>query len=179
MSNNPVLSPQALRRSFEGAKPYSDVSSAFFSIRGLELLGDKALDAQSAKEVCDFAKAKIDKNNMESIYYAVSLANTIPNCLIDSSLYQNTLAKADSSTNVADLYYYVMTAETLKLNIDSKKVAKSLTDALKADSSILNQGFSLHIAAKLSENNKPFYENIEDILDQADEVDKVMLQVIS
>ncbi len=116
---------------------------------------------------------------MESIYYAVSLANTIPNCLIDSSLYQNTLAKADSSTNVADLYYYVMTAETLKLNIDSKKVAKSLTDALKADSSILNQGFSLHIAAKLSENNKPFYENIEDILDQADEVDKVMLQVIS
>ncbi len=41
MSNNPVLSPQALRRSFEGAKPYSDVSSAFFSIRGLELLAIK------------------------------------------------------------------------------------------------------------------------------------------
>ena len=77
------------------------------------------------------------------------------------------------------MYYYVLTAETLKLKLDSKKVAKSLTDALKADSSIVNQGFSLHIAAKLEENNKPFYDSIEDILDQADEVDKIMLQVSS
>ncbi len=36
----------------------------------------------------------------------------------------------------------------------------------------------MHIAALLNENNKIFYESIEDILDQADEVDKKFLQVI-
>lgn len=153
------------------------MSSAFYSIKGLELLGDKAaLDTQNAKELCDFAKAKVDKSSMESIYYATSLGSLIPSCQLDMSSFQDILAKADSSANVADLYYYVMTAETLKIKFDSKKVATSLTSALKNDGSIVNQGFSLHIAAKLSEQNKPFYESIEDILDQADEVDKVMLQ---
>lgn len=175
-SDNPVINPQNLRKIFEAAKPYSDLSGAFHSIKGLELLGDKSLDAQSAKEVCDFAKAKVDKNSMESIYYAASLTSLVPNCQLDSSSFQNTLEKAESSSKVTDLYYYTMAAQTLKLKIDAKKIAKSLTDALKSDSSIVNQGFSLHIAAKLSDSNKPFYESIEDILDQADEVDKVMLQ---
>lgn len=178
LSDNPVINPQTLRKSFEGVRPYSDMSSAYYSIKGLELLGDNAkLDTQNAKELCDFAKAKVDKSSIESIHYATSLGDLLPNCQIDATSFQDTLAKADSSANVADLYYYVMTVETLKTKLDSKKVAKSLTDALRADSSILNQGFSLHIAAKLqSEHSKVFYDNIEDILDQADQVDKVNLQ---
>lgn len=176
LSNNPVINPSNLRKTFESVKPYSDLSNAFYSIRSLDLLGDKALDAQSAKEVCEFAKAKVDKNSLESIYYATSLVSLIPNCPLDSASFQATLSKGDSATSVADLYYYVMTAEILKTKFDSKKLAASLTNALKTDSSILNQGFSLHIAAKLSDSNKAFYESIEDILDQADEVDGVSLQ---
>lgn len=175
-TKNPTVNPQTLRKVFEGVKPYSDLSSAFYSIKGLNLLGDKALDAQSAKEVCEFAKAKVDKSNMESIYYATSLASLIPNCQLDSSAFQATLSKGDSAASATDLYYYVLTAETLKMKVDSKKVAASLTSALKTDSSIVNQGFSLHIAAKLADSNKQFYESIEDIVDQADEVDSVSLQ---
>jgi len=176
MVQNPVVNPENLRTLFESAKPYSDLSSAFYSIKGSSLLGDKFLDAQSAKEVCEFAKAKADKNNLESIYYATSLAQLMPNCQLDTSVFKPTLDKGDASTTVADLYYYVNTAENLKMKIDSKKVAKSLTDALKADSSIVNQGFSLHIAAMLADSNKPFYDSIEDILDQADEVDGTSFQ---
>lgn len=40
-----------------------------------------------------------------------------------------------------------------------------------------SQGYSLQIATLLGENQKVFYDNIEDILDQADEVDKKYLQV--
>lgn len=177
MNQNPVVNPQTLRKVFEGVKPYSDLSNAFYSIKGLNLLGEKTLDAQSAKEVCDFAKAKVDKANMESIYYATYLADSIPNCKLDSAAFQATLAKGDAATTVTELYYYVLTAEILKMKVDSKKVAASLTSALKTDSSIVNQGFSLHIAAKLSaDSNKQFYNSIEDIIDQADEVDSVSLQ---
>ncbi len=177
MNQNPVVQTGNLRSLFESVKPYSDLSTAFYSIKGSSLLGDKFLDTQSAKEVCDFAKAKADKNNLESIYYATSLALLMPNCQLDTSAFKATLDKGDASTTVADLFYYVNTAEILKIKIDDKKVAKSLTDALKTDSSIVNQGFSLHIAAKLAENNKPFYDSIEDILDQADEVDGTQFQV--
>ena len=43
---------------------------------------------------------------------------------------------------------------------------------------ISSQAYSLHIAALLTpEFQKTFYDSIEDILDQADEVDKKFLQV--
>ena len=41
---------------------------------------------------------------------------------------------------------------------------------------VCSQAYSLHIAAALSEGQKQFYDTIEDILDQADEVDKKYLQ---
>lgn len=39
-----------------------------------------------------------------------------------------------------------------------------------------SQAYSLHIATLLPENQKTFFDNIEDLLDQADEVDKKYLQ---
>ena len=44
---------------------------------------------------------------------------------------------------------------------------------------LISQAYSLHIAYLLSnEDAKKFYDNIEDILEQADEADKTFLQVI-
>ena len=89
---------------------------------------------------------------------------------------QATLTSSSASQNVADLYHYVNSALNLKQQFDVKKITKSLLDALKVDSSILNQAYALNIAYVLNENEKPFYNNIEDLLDQADEVDKKFLQ---
>lgn len=176
MSNNPVITTQNMKTTFESVKPYSDLSNAFYSIKGLALLGEK-LDAQNAKEVCEFIKTKVDSTKMESIFQASTLVSLIPGCSLDTAAFKDTMAKAESSKTVSDLYYFVLAAGNLKIKFDSKKMAKTLTDALKADSSIVNQGYSLHIASVLAENNKVFYDNIEDILDQADEVDKTSLQV--
>lgn len=176
LSNNPALNTESLRKIFESVKPYSDLSSAFYSIQGNSLLGEPALDATNSKEVCEFVKAKVDKNSIESIYQATALAALIQNCPLDTSAFQAVLANGDASTSVSDLYYYALTMKTLNQKLNSAKLSKSLTEALKSDSSILNQGFSLHIAALLDENNKVFYESIDDVLDQADEVDKKFLQ---
>ena len=63
--------------------------------------------------------------------------------------------------------------------VDSAKLSKSVFDALKADSSIINQAYSFHIATLLAEEEaKKFYEGVEEILEQADEVDKTILQVM-
>jgi len=151
------------------------LTNAFYSIKGLELLGEK-LNAQTQQDICTFVKSKVDKTNLESIYYATSLAALIPNCALPVADFTAALTAGAASTKVPELYYYAFTAQTLKQTIDAKKLAKSVTDALKADSSIVNQGYSLHIATLLGENSKVFYDSIEDILDQADEVDKKYLQ---
>ncbi|CAF0949106.1 unnamed protein product [Brachionus calyciflorus] len=174
-SNYPTINLANLRRVFDAAKPYSDLSNAFYSVKGLTLLGEKFQQQQHA-EICNLAKLKLDKNSIESVFFALSLARSVPNCDIPSADYQQTLTKAASSQNVADLYYYTQLAELLKTPIDSVKVSKSLLEGLKADSSVLNQGYSLHIASLLSEGQKTFYDNIEDLLEQADEVDKKFLQ---
>jgi len=141
-------------------------------VQGLHLLGEKV-----PQDVCNLAKTKVDKNNLESIYYATSLAALVPNCALNAGDFQATLNAGASSANVADLYYFAFASKNLGQNVDSQKLTKSLLDALKADSSVLNQAYSLHIATLLApENAKKFYDNIEDILEQADEVDKVYLQ---
>lgn len=175
MSSNTAINTQNMKTIFEAVKPYSDLSNAFYSIKGLALLGDK-LDAQNAKEVCEFAKAKVDSTKLESIFQASSLVSLIPGCSLDTAAFKTAMTKGETSKNVAELYYFVSASENLKMKFDSKKMAKTLTDALKADSSIVNQGYSLHIASVLAENNQVFYDSIEDILDQADEVDKTSLQ---
>lgn len=174
-ANYPTINLASLRKAFESARPYSDLSTAFYSARGLTLLGEKFQQQQHA-EICNLVKLKLDKNSIESVFFALSLANSVPNCALNNAELQATINNAAASTNVADLYYYTQVAQLLKTPIDAKKVGKSLLDGLKTDSSILNQAYSLHIASLLSEGQKTFYDTIEDILEQADEVDKKYLQ---
>jgi len=174
-SNYPTINASGLKKIFDSAKPYADLSGAFYSIKGNALLGE-TLSTQNAAEVCNFIKSKVDKSNIESVFYATSLAGTISNCVLPVADFETVLNTASSSAKVVDLFYYVLAANNLKKPIDSKKISKSVLDGLKADSSILNQGYSLQIATLLSENQKAFYDNIEDILEQADEVDKKYLQ---
>lgn len=173
---NPTISKVILKKQFDSVKPYSDLSSAFYSVKGLELVGEQ-LPQSSLNDICTFAKSKVDKVNLESIYYATSLANLVPNCQLPNAEFQATLNAAASSKNVAEIYFYTLIAQTLKLAIDSKAIKQNLIDGLKTDSSIVNQAYSLHIATHLTaEHQKTFLDTIEDILDQADEVDKKFLQ---
>jgi len=172
-ANLAPLSTANLKKLFESVRPYSDLSNAFYSMNGLQLLGETL----QAGDVCNLVKTKVDKTNLESIYYATSVAAMIPNCALSNADFQAALTAGSTSANVADLYYYTFASKNLNLPLDSVKLAKSLKDALRADASIINQAYSLHIATLLApEQGKQYYDNIEDILEQADEVDKVYLQ---
>jgi oligosaccharyltransferase complex subunit delta (ribophorin II) len=175
-SNYPTIQTSTLKKQFDAAKPYSDLSNAFYSINGNSLLGEN-LPQQSLNDVCNFIKSKVDKTSVESIYYATSLAAKISGCTLPTADFKETLDRAAGSQRVPDLFYYTFAALSLKQPIDSKKISKNVLDGLKLDTSIINQAYSLQIAAQLaSENQKVFYDTIEDILDQADEVDKKYLQ---
>lgn len=175
-SDYPTINKQILKKIFDNVKPYSDLSSAFYSIKGLELVGEKVPE-NSLNDICTFVKSKVDKNNLESIYYGTSIAALVPNCVLPTADYQTTIKNGATSKSVADLYFYTLITLNVKLPIDAKAIKQSVIDGLKADSSIVNQAYSLHIATLLTpEYQKTFYDTIEDILDQADEVDKKFLQ---
>jgi len=170
-ANLPALNTANLRKLFESVKPLADLSNAFYSVKGLELLGD-SLPATARQDVCNLVRTKVEKASLESVYYATSL-----DCGVPASDFQATLNAGISSTTVPDLYYYAFASKNLKLAVDSQKLTKSLIDALRVDASIINQAYSLHIASLLSnEDAKKFYDNIEDVLEQADEADKTFLQ---
>lgn len=40
-SSLPALNPSNLRKLFDSAKPYADLTNAFYSVQGLHLLGEK------------------------------------------------------------------------------------------------------------------------------------------
>lgn len=172
-TSSPVIKSDALTKSFNTAKPYVELIPTFYAVAGLRLLGASDI----APEVCALAKAKVNKANVESIYQALSLASFDPKCTLPVADFKATIAASASSKSVADLYFYTMIAGLEKTKIDSKALAKAVTDALKADSSIMNQAYSLHIASVLGEGQeKSFVSSIEDILEQADEVDGQFMQ---
>lgn len=178
-TNNPTISLINFQKLFDSSKQQIgslDLATAFYSFKGSQLLNENQTP-QVQQELCNLAKSKVDKTSIESIYYATSLAALAQNCQLQVADLQSTITAASSSQSLADLYYYVNTASlNLKQQIDVKKLNKQILDALRADSSILNQAYALNIAYYLNENEKPFYNNIEDLLDQADEVDKKYLQ---
>lgn len=45
-SSYPTINKSILKKVFDGVKPYSDLSNAFYSVKGLELIGE-ALPAAS------------------------------------------------------------------------------------------------------------------------------------
>jgi oligosaccharyltransferase complex subunit delta (ribophorin II) len=176
-STIPTINPLILKKNFNAVRPFNELVHAFYSVNGLSLLGEKQTP-ESESEICNFVKSKIDKTSLESIYYSLSL--TVANSKCDlpmmAELKSKVATTGATTKNMADLYYYTMINLLLKNKIDSKTLAKSVTESLKADSSILNQAYSLHIASELTEGQKVFYDSIEDILEQADEVDDKYLQ---
>lgn len=78
-ANLATLNPANLKKLFDSVKPYADLTNGFYSVKGLQLLGESL---SAPQDVCNLAKTKVDKNNLESIYYATSLAALVPNCAV-------------------------------------------------------------------------------------------------
>jgi len=203
-SSYPTIQTAHLKKVFAQAKPYSDLTNAFYSIKGLQLLGDdslKQLSKDDQLELCTFVKSKVDKTSLESIHYATSLASllatTTTKCELPvadfAPLLKETLTGTGKgkggATLVSSLYHYSRIVHNLPKQqsttaADQKSLSNRLLEALKKDSSILNQAYALHIAASslasagagAGAEAKRFFAGVEDLLDQADEVDKRFVQ---
>ncbi|XP_071804461.1 dolichyl-diphosphooligosaccharide--protein glycosyltransferase subunit 2-like [Asterias amurensis] len=155
-------------------QPFTDLASAHYSILGLKLFN---APVPNAKEACSLLNSKVDLGSVESIYQATTAAKALGNCKVVVSE-QSVLAAINDSVDMTTLYYAVSALSTLGIQFNSADVLKSLDAALKKDDSVLSSSYALHVAAQLSSetNVDKYFELIEDIVAQADEVDDQYLQ---
>jgi oligosaccharyltransferase complex subunit delta (ribophorin II) len=164
-----------LKSQFQTAlKSFSDVASIHYTLAGLKELGVQPPDSS-----CNDIKKLVDKTNIESIYHATEAAKILNNCKLPVEDYRSTVSSAIQSgkSTTAEIYYAVSSSVNLGLNIDESAIEKRLTSLAKTDDSILSQGYALLTGAQLSQPIAKYYaDTINDLVQQADEVDGRTLQ---
>ena len=90
--------------------------------------------------------------------------------------FRSTITAALQSTS-AEVYYAVRASVNLGWNVDEPAVEKRLNALAKTDDSLFSQGYALLTAAQLSQPLAKYYaETINDLVQQADEIDGRTLQ---
>ncbi|KAK3583197.1 hypothetical protein CHS0354_025714 [Potamilus streckersoni] len=169
-----TVDQQRLRAVFESAQPYIDVASAHYSILGLKLLG---VSIPKEQEACKSITSTLETDSVASWYYASTAAKALNNCKLSPGSAEALLSAAiRDDAAVADIFYAFLALKNLGLSVDNTKVAKSLLEALKADDSPVSNGYAFLVAAELGGDVSKFFDSIEDIVAQADEVDDKYLQ---
>ncbi|CAL1297560.1 unnamed protein product [Larinioides sclopetarius] len=163
---------QRLKKVLTSAFPLSDLTTAHYAVLGYSLLKEKL-----PEDPCKFFDSKIDKKKLDTIFHATSGSKLLPNCKLTVTGLQQTLDAAISEdSSMQDIYHAVLSLHNLNLKIDSAKVAKVVTAILKRDDSVINLGYAFNVASVLQKDFKSFFERIEDVIVQADEVDGKYLQ---
>jgi len=139
----------------------------------LRSLGADVPDA-GAGAICGKIAGGLDASSLESVYYAAS-AGSVLGCppSIDAGLIT---AAISAPSSVTAMFHAVGAAAALGLEIDAATALASLSALIKKDDGILAMGYSFHIAAAVGGDLQRFYDNIEDVIEQADEVDGRFLQ---
>ncbi|WAR18094.1 RPN2-like protein [Mya arenaria] len=164
-----------LRSVFEAAQPFTDAANAHYSILGLKLLGATIAKEQ---EVCKSVTSSVDTNSVASWFHASTAAKALSNCKLAPGSAQKLLGDAISQdSSVADIYFSFFALKNLGLTVDNGKVTAALTEALKKDDSPMSHGFAFNIVSEIggADVNR-YFDLIEDIVAQADEVDDKYLQ---
>ncbi|KAH3710333.1 hypothetical protein DPMN_069810, partial [Dreissena polymorpha] len=170
-----TVDKERLRAVFEAAQPYTDAANAHYSILGLKLLG-----ATIAKEqdVCKSVTSTLKSDNVESWFHASKAAAALSSCKLPVGNAEKLLNEAVSAGgSVAAIYYAFFALKNLGLPVDNAKITAALSEALKSDDSPLSHSYAFHVATEIggAELGK-YFDLIEDIIAQADEVDGVYLQ---
>ncbi|XP_067666474.1 dolichyl-diphosphooligosaccharide--protein glycosyltransferase subunit 2-like isoform X1 [Haliotis asinina] len=165
---------QRLKSVFQAAQPFQDAASAHYSILGLKLL-DATLP--NAQDTCKTLTSIVDSGNLASLFHASTAAKALSGCKLGVSNVQQLLQdsiKEDAA--VVDIFYAFFALKNLDLKVDNAKVSKSLLESLKKDDSPLSHGYAFLVASDLSGDVSKFFDSIEDVVAQADEVDEKYLQ---
>ncbi|XP_060592727.1 dolichyl-diphosphooligosaccharide--protein glycosyltransferase subunit 2-like [Ruditapes philippinarum] len=165
---------ERLRSVFESAQPYTDAANAHYSILGLKLLGATIPKEQ---EVCRSVTSSVEANSVASWFHASSAAKALSGCKLSPGNAEKLLTAAVAEdSSVADIYYAYFALKNLGLAVDGKKVLAALTEALKKDDSPLSHSYAFRVATELNTDLNKYFDLIEDVVAQADEVDDKYLQ---
>nr|XP_039273856.1 dolichyl-diphosphooligosaccharide--protein glycosyltransferase subunit 2-like isoform X2 [Styela clava] len=180
-----VLSPseQENIRNLLSETPYSDIAHAYYAVSGLkELTQGGAASTAVTKAACEAAKSASTKS-LESLFYASSIvANLGATCkhTFPASAIDSVEKKLSAESDVKSLYHAVSVLSHAGKKFSSNSVVELLTKALAQDDSVLSSSLGILITSKLDAkvDIKPLLEksfDIEDMVNQADEVDEKYL----
>lgn len=156
-----------------------DLPSVHYAVLGYKLLGETV---QKPQEVCKFLleNAGSGTGTPESLYYVSSAWKSLASCgtlPVDNVVKTLGEVLERETSTVPDLFYAVQALTNVgQKKGDAAKLIKTLQGALKKDDSLLNLGYSFHIAAQLGTDGTFAFDRIEDAIVQADEVDSRFLQ---
>lgn len=154
--------------------PLTDLTTAHYAVLGYSLLKDKL---PTTEDPCSFFNSKIDKKRLDTIFHATSGSKLVSGCKITVTGLQQVLESAiTEDAAMQDIYHSALSLHNLNIKVNSAKVSKVLTAALKKDDSVINLAYAFHVASILQTDLTPFFERIEDVIVQADEVDSKYLQ---
>ena len=162
-------------------QPYgNDLSELEAAVHGLTLLEAPLPDPQ---KICDTVKRNLKADDLKSLYESIYIATALKTsgkpCDVSFSGAETKLSAAittDASTS--HLYGAVVGLSLLGQKVDSAKVTAALEAALKSDDTPLSYAHAFYVASYLTSaaDQKKFFDMIEDIVAQADEVDGKYLQ---
>jgi len=145
----------------------ADGATLHHSVKGLRALGAEVSDPGA---VCLKIAADLDAGSLESIYYAATAGSAL-GCApsVDGEMIASAISAPSS---VTAMFHAVGAASALGLEIDAAAASSALAALIKKDDGVLAMGYSFHIAAAAGGDElQRFYDNIEDVMEQADEVD--------
>jgi len=138
------------------------------------LLG-QSLD--NSAELCAALANNNNEVNVEILYQAAKAAAALGCPLtLGSEASAAVTSSLGDGASTASIFFAANTLVSTGTGLDSAKVSKALTAALKKDDSLLSLGLAFHTAALLDGDLAKFFDRIEDAVVQADEVDGKMLQ---
>lgn len=154
--------------------PSSDLAILHYSILGSSLLGETA---PNTGDLCSVLANYNNEVNVETVYQAAKAGSAL-NCPLSlgSEASAAVAASLGDGATTASIFFAANTLVSTGTALDSAKVSKSLTAALKKDDSLLSLGLAFHTASLLDGDLTKFFDRIEDAVVQADEVDGKMLQ---
>ncbi|GAB1602914.1 dolichyl-diphosphooligosaccharide--protein glycosyltransferase subunit 2-like [Argonauta hians] len=157
---------------FEAALTSKDVPNVHYALAGLSLLGETPKNPQ---EICNNLKA--DTSSLSSMYHVATSAKLLKTCKVKIDTGKALLTKAlKPDSSVLDIFHAFYALKNSGIAFDESVVAAALIESLKKDDSPASHGYAFILATELNADVSKFYDSIEDIIAQADEVDEKYLQ---
>uniref|UniRef100_A0A4W3J5X8 Dolichyl-diphosphooligosaccharide--protein glycosyltransferase subunit 2 n=1 Tax=Callorhinchus milii TaxID=7868 RepID=A0A4W3J5X8_CALMI len=156
---------------------FSDLESAYYTIVGLNKLGEEVPDEQGA---CDFLKSQVDSGDIDSLFYAAEASQVLSNCeiAVQNETRDQLLAAVSEDSSITQIYHAVGALSSFGLPLSSQEVIRTLGARISKDDNSLGIIHALFAASYLSQQAdlRLIVEEIEDLVARLDDLGGVYLQ---